>query len=314
MGVSILDQRDLVTGQKHASDAAYTLAMHLLASQLNFAAGAYDCPGVENAAAAGEALLESLNFHAEDDYLPSSSNPMYSYALDLATMLDTYNNNRLCEEAGLPDDPPMVTVSSPVPGATVSGSVTVQAVAVDDFGVVQVEFFVDGVSLGVDLSGADGWSWTWNSASVPDGSHTLRATATDGGGLTDTDTNTVIVDNLPDPILHIGGLTGSSQVLKGGKWNATATIVAHDALHAPTAGVTVTATWSNGVSGTSTCVTNTSGTCSVTLRNIAATRSSVTLTVNNLAKPGYDYNPTGDVPNSINIAKTTMGMGMASGF
>ncbi|MBP1643083.1 MAG: hypothetical protein H6Q03_1752, partial [Acidobacteria bacterium] len=66
--------------------------------------------------------------------------------------------------------------------------------------------------------------------------------------------------------------------------------------------------------GTSTCVTNTSGTCSVTLRNIAATRSSVTLTVNNLAKPGYDYNPTGDVPNSINIAKTTMGMGMASGF
>jgi archaellum component FlaG (FlaF/FlaG flagellin family) len=38
--VSILDQRDTATGQKMSSDAAYTLAMHLLAAQLNFAAGA----------------------------------------------------------------------------------------------------------------------------------------------------------------------------------------------------------------------------------------------------------------------------------
>ncbi len=94
-GVSILDQRDLATGRKRASDAAYTLAMHLLAAKLNLAAGAETCPAVVDAVAAGDALLSSIDFDGTGRYL-RPRHPLYSEALDLAATLDAYNNGLLC--------------------------------------------------------------------------------------------------------------------------------------------------------------------------------------------------------------------------
>lgn len=55
----------------------------------------------------------------------------------------------------------------------------VSADATDDGAVAQVEFFVDGSSLGVDSDGADGWSASWNTVEVPDGDYTVEATAID---------------------------------------------------------------------------------------------------------------------------------------
>jgi hypothetical protein len=94
-GVSILDQRDLERGKKKASDAAYTLAMHLLAAQLNFAAGAGACQDALDAAAAAEALLMDIGFDGTGNYL-RPKDPDYQRALDLAATLDAYNNNMLC--------------------------------------------------------------------------------------------------------------------------------------------------------------------------------------------------------------------------
>jgi hypothetical protein len=94
-GVSILDQRDLETGQKRSSDAAYTLAMHLMAAQLNFAAGAETCQEAMDAAAAGEALLVSIGFDGTGKYL-RPKDAEYRDALDLAWTLDEYNNGLLC--------------------------------------------------------------------------------------------------------------------------------------------------------------------------------------------------------------------------
>jgi hypothetical protein len=96
LAVSILDQRDFNTGRKRASDAAYTLAMHLLAAQLNFGAGAESCEGAQDAALAAENLLVSLGFHAEGKYL-RPKDAEYQQALDLAHTLDQYNNGYLCE-------------------------------------------------------------------------------------------------------------------------------------------------------------------------------------------------------------------------
>ncbi|MEA1866066.1 MAG: hypothetical protein U9N46_12925, partial [Euryarchaeota archaeon] len=93
--VSILDQRDLVTGKKMASDAAYTLAMHLLAAQMNFAAGAETCQDAQDAALEAEELLDQHDFTGTGKYL-SSEDPGYADALALAETLDQYNNGELC--------------------------------------------------------------------------------------------------------------------------------------------------------------------------------------------------------------------------
>jgi hypothetical protein len=98
---------------------------------------------------------------------------------------------------GTGDNPPSVTTTNPSDGATVSGTVTVTADASDDNGVTQVEFFVDGSSIGVDSDGLDGWSAIWDTTSVTDGSHAVSATATDTAGQTASDSVSVTVDNEP---------------------------------------------------------------------------------------------------------------------
>ncbi|NIM51414.1 MAG: hypothetical protein GTO22_19555 [Gemmatimonadales bacterium] len=93
--VNVLDQRDIDTGRKRANDAAYTLAMHLLAAQLNFGAGACTTQEVLDAALAAETLLDELDFDGTGSYLrPRDAD--YGYALELADYLDRYNNGEFC--------------------------------------------------------------------------------------------------------------------------------------------------------------------------------------------------------------------------
>jgi hypothetical protein len=82
------------------------------------------------------------------------------------------------------DAPPTAAITSPLAGAVVAGTTTIQADATDDRGVTQVQFLVDGAGIGTDTNGADGWSTSWDSTTVADGTHTLRAVATDTGGNT----------------------------------------------------------------------------------------------------------------------------------
>jgi hypothetical protein len=48
----------------------------------------------------------------------------------------------------------------------------------------QVQFLVDGTGIGTDTNAADGWSVTWDTTTVGDGTHTLGAVATDTAGNT----------------------------------------------------------------------------------------------------------------------------------
>ena len=88
----ILDQRELFSGKKMANDAAYTLAMSLLAFELNQAAGTYRCAAAEQASEDAHALLSSISYDGTGDYLRSNEDE-YSLALELANTLDLYNNN-----------------------------------------------------------------------------------------------------------------------------------------------------------------------------------------------------------------------------
>src|SRR5262249_19112401 len=78
--------------------------------------------------------------------------------------------------------PPSVSITAPLSGATVSGSaVTVSAAAADNVGVVGVQFQLDGVNLGSEVTTQPD-SATWNTTATPDGSHTLTAMARDAAG------------------------------------------------------------------------------------------------------------------------------------
>src|SRR5213594_3182950 len=77
--------------------------------------------------------------------------------------------------------PPTVSISAPLGGATVSNTVTVSAAAADNVGVVGVQFKLDGANLGAEDLVAP-YSVSWNTTTVPNGAHTLRASARDAAG------------------------------------------------------------------------------------------------------------------------------------
>jgi serine protease AprX len=92
-----------------------------------------------------------------------------------------------------------------------------------------------------------------------------------------------------NPAVHVGAMSPASTAVKNG-WRAIITITLHDANHAafqPAA--TVSGTWSDGFSGTSSCTT-TNGQCSVTSGNISKRRASTTFTVTNVISP-VTYQP-----------------------
>src|SRR2546426_487941 len=71
---------------------------------------------------------------------------------------------------------PTVTISAPVAGATVVGTITVSASASDNVGVVGVQFQLDGASLGAEDTAAP-YSISWNTATETTGPQTPCAIA-----------------------------------------------------------------------------------------------------------------------------------------
>ena len=76
--------------------------------------------------------------------------------------------------------PPAVSISSPGPGATVSGVVQITGTATDNVGVVQAQLWVDGVLN--STCGSVGFSCSWNTSSAAAGSHTVTVKASDAAG------------------------------------------------------------------------------------------------------------------------------------
>lgn len=66
------------------------------------------------------------------------------------------------------------------PAAQISGSVTLEAVAVDDVGVTAVTLFVDDLAVGE--ANITPFSIVWDSSTVTDGEHQIRAQAVDAAG------------------------------------------------------------------------------------------------------------------------------------
>jgi len=86
--------------------------------------------------------------------------------------------------------PPVVTITNPNNGATVSGTVTISVDATDvEDGALTSDIYIDGSYI------ITANIYDWDTTQEDDGDHTIYAEVTDSGGLTDSDSITVTVDN-----------------------------------------------------------------------------------------------------------------------
>ena len=74
--------------------------------------------------------------------------------------------------------PPTVSITSPLPSATVSGTITVAANATDNALVAGVQFLLDGSNLGAEATSAP-YQTSWDTTGATNGSHSLTALARD---------------------------------------------------------------------------------------------------------------------------------------
>ena len=112
----------------------------------------------------------------------NGSHTVYATASDAAGNRGSSATSTFTVSNGAPDTvKPTVSVTVPVAGATVSGTVDLAAQASDSGGVTSVKWFVDGVEVGYDSNGAP-WTKSWNSATVANGSHKVYAKARDTAG------------------------------------------------------------------------------------------------------------------------------------
>jgi Big-like domain-containing protein len=87
--------------------------------------------------------------------------------------------------------PPTVALTAPMSGSTVSGTITVSASAVDDVSVAGVQFKLDGVNLGVEVT-APPYTVSWNTTTATGEAHSLTAVARDAAGNTATSAAAIV--------------------------------------------------------------------------------------------------------------------------
>jgi hypothetical protein len=90
--------------------------------------------------------------------------------------------------------PDLAIVAPVADGASVTGTITLEASASDDVAVLGVQFAIDGIDLGGELTAAP-YQIAWDTVAVPDAAHVVTASARDAAGNRRTVTVNVIVDN-----------------------------------------------------------------------------------------------------------------------
>ena len=94
----------------------------------------------------------------------------------------------------------------------------------------------------------------------------------------------------PSTTIHVGDLDGSASSVRN-RWNATVSVLVHDAADAPIVGATVTGIWTGGVTGDGSCVTDANGWCDISKTKLKDTVTSVTYSVSDVALRSAVYQP-----------------------
>ncbi|HMC67541.1 MAG TPA: Ig-like domain-containing protein, partial [Mycobacteriales bacterium] len=125
----------------------------------------------------------------------NASHSLTAKAYDAANNIGTSSAVSVTvNNAGGDTTPPTVSITAPANGATVSGTVSITATASDNVGVTKVEFYVDGALRSTDTTTP--YSWSWDTTSFANSSHTIVAKAYDAANNVGTSSNvTVTVNN-----------------------------------------------------------------------------------------------------------------------
>ena len=107
---------------------------------------------------------------------------------------------------------PVVSVTAPAEGATVSGAVTLSATASDNVGVVGVQFRVNGANVGVEDTVAP-YTVNWDSTAVANGAYQITAVARDAAGNSTTSTvvNVTVDNTVPDTQAPVVSVTAPAE-------------------------------------------------------------------------------------------------------
>ena len=92
------------------------------------------------------------------------------------------------------DEPPSVIIAYPANNSEVKDLVNIQAIATDDFGIIKVEFFINGILHHTDTAAP--FQYVWDTTACPGGSYTITASATDTNGQQDSYAISVTVQNI----------------------------------------------------------------------------------------------------------------------
>ena len=99
--------------------------------------------------------------------------------------------------------PPSVSIQSPTAGQKVSGTVTLSATASDNVGVAWVQFKVDGVNVGPQITAVP-YNYSLNTTSLTNATHTITAVASDSSGNMATSAAvSITVNNAAKPISFV---------------------------------------------------------------------------------------------------------------
>ncbi len=129
--------------------------------------------------------------------------------------------------------PPTTAITAPANGATVSGTVSVTATASDNVGVTKMEVYIDG-ALKTSNTNATSISYSWNTTTVANGSHSIVSKAYDAAGNVGTSaTVTVTVSNSAAQQLlgNPGFETGTAA-----PWTASSGVVSNSTSEPPHSG------------------------------------------------------------------------------
>jgi hypothetical protein len=193
--------------------------------------------------------------------------------------------------------PPVVTISSPLNGATVSGTVTISAQATDNVAVEYLEISYWNQYLGQQVilgsvSGAGTLSVNWNTSGLTPAAYALRAYAYDTlGNWTQTDITVNV--GVSAKSMKVTSITLSGTV-SGSKANITGYVYVKDSSGKSIQNATVTIRWTlpNGGTKITTASTNSSGQAKFT---VSSTRGTYTLTVTSVTKAGYVFDTAGSI-------------------
>jgi len=149
-----------------------TTSTHDTSTGVTFATSTYGTGRI--AAIADSSVTEDATNGCGHSTFLGYNDPSYDNGLMVANGIAWLANG---SGSGGDTQAPTVSITAPLNGATVSGTVSVTATASDNVGVTKVEFYLDGALQSTDTTSP--YSWSWDTTSATNASHTLTAKAYD---------------------------------------------------------------------------------------------------------------------------------------